>query len=80
MKYDHEIDGVQLRRDVFADQFADAGDIRTRYWVEIYGDTIAESEDPKEIAQLLERVAKRLQKIATFLNSKKWQAGNSVAV
>lgn len=70
MKYDHEIDGVQLRRDVFADQFADAGDLRTRYWVEIFGQTIIESEVPSEIVNELNRVANRLQKVAEFLSKK----------
>ncbi|PWU11641.1 MAG: hypothetical protein C5B47_00605 [Verrucomicrobia bacterium] len=53
MKYGHEDKktGIGLRKDVYADHFAAPSDIKTNYMVTLYGDTILEGENPKELAK-----------------------------
>ena len=64
MKYGHEIDGIKLDRDCYAEQFAEPGDIRFNYIVTSDGDCVAEDENPQRLAKYLERKAKRHVTIA----------------
>jgi hypothetical protein len=70
MRYGKEVNGVKLERDVFADQFAEPGDVRTNYMVYLHLDVIDEDEDKKALAKRLLKYADRLVKIANFLNGK----------
>lgn len=70
MKYGemHTASGVSVHRDVYAEQFAEPGDLKYNYWVEIHGDCIAESESREHLATQLRRICKRLQGIANSLD------------
>ena len=72
MKYDHvdKKTGISLSRDVYAEHFAESGDIKTNYMVQLYGDTILEGEDAQELADQLMKINDRLYKIADFLRRK----------
>lgn len=68
MKYNEVIDGVKLEKDVWAEQFADPGDIKQNYMVSINGEFIDEDLNSSELADRLLLIADRLTKIANFLN------------
>lgn len=72
MKYGHEDKktGISLHRDVYAEQFADAGDIKTNYMIKFHGDTLLEGEDPRELAKDLMSIINRLHVLAYFLRRK----------
>jgi hypothetical protein len=69
----HTRTGVELDRDVYAEQFADPGDIITNYKVSLSGDVILESEDRLELARDLVAIAKRFEMIAKFLRRKRYR-------
>lgn len=68
MRYFHDIDGVELKRDCYAEQFDT--EVKFNYWVTIYGECVGEDENPKRLARQLEKQAKRILKIAKFLSRK----------
>lgn len=77
MKYDH-IDkktGLSLSKNVYAEHFADVGDIKTNYMVQLYGDTILEGEDPVKMADQIMKITDRLYMIADFLRRKNAHRG-----
>lgn len=67
MKYNHPIHGIELKRDCYAEQFAEAGDIKFNYMVSCFGTTIMEDESPQTVAKWLFMAARRLEKMAHFL-------------
>lgn len=69
MKYGHEDKktGVKLNRDVYAEHFADPGDIKTNYTVSIHGDVVLEGEDSKRIAECLYSLINRLHMVRNHL-------------
>ena len=72
MKYGHvdKKTGISLERDIYAEHFAEPGDLKTHYTVRFYGLTILEQNDPQKLADQLMKVNERLYMIAQFLRSK----------
>jgi hypothetical protein len=70
MKYRQEVKGVMLEKSVYAEQFAEPGDIKIDYTVRLHGDVIDEDVDKKALATRLLGYSDRLIKIANFLKGK----------
>ena len=72
MRYGHvdKKTGIELDRDVYADHFAEPGDIKTNYMIRIHGDTILEGSDPIKLANQLMKMYERLYMISDFLRRK----------
>ena len=70
MKYGHvdKRTGISLDKDVYAEHFADPGDIKINYMIKFYGDTIIEEENPKKLAADLMKMGERFYILANFLN------------
>ena len=59
--------GIGLSRDVYAEHFAEPGDIKTNYMITFSGDVLLEGEDPKKLADQIMKINERMYKIADFL-------------
>lgn len=70
MKYFHKIDGIELKKDIYSEQFAESADIKSNFMVFINSDCIDEDEDKKALAKRLLAYSKRLEKMARFLGRK----------
>ena len=66
MKYNKEIKGVHVQRDDYAEQFANK--IKSEFKVSIYGETITESENKKELSRELTMLGTQLLKWAEFFD------------
>lgn len=60
--------GIALKRDVFADQFAEPNDIRINYMITMYDDILIEGENTKELAKNVYNIIERLHIIYSHLN------------
>lgn len=68
MKYGFEDkSGLGLNRDVYAEQFADPGDIKTKYILTFCGDCLLESKDPQVLAKNIYKMIERLHTIRDHL-------------
>lgn len=67
MKYGQEKDGLGLSKDVFAEQFADPGDIQTNYMLTFHGDVLLEDESASNLASDIYKMIDRLHTIRNFL-------------
>lgn len=70
MRYQKEIDGVEIRRDRYFEQHAQTSDMKTRYHVLIEGEFVYDEEDVASLSKKLRKTAKRLLAIADFLSKK----------
>lgn len=70
MKYGHEDKkaGIGLSRDVYAEQFAEPGDIKTNYMVTHHGEVMLESENPEQLAKEVYAMIERLHTVYSHLN------------
>lgn len=71
VKYNHDIHGIELKRDCYAEQHAEPRDVKFNYMVTVYGECIGEGEDPHLLGRALKNHAKRLATISRFLLSLK---------
>jgi len=67
MHYNKEIYGITLKRDVYAEHFAEPGDIEIEYALDFCGCVVDEDENPRALAKRIHKYALRLSKIANFL-------------
>ena len=69
MKYGHEDkkSGIALLRDVYADQFASADDIKTRYMIALHGDVIIEGHNPQQLSDYIYDLIERLHTVRDHL-------------
>ncbi len=65
MKYDHEVAGVSLLKDVYAEQFSE--DININYKVLCNGDYFDDDLDPHKLAKRLLETANRMHSLSRFL-------------
>ena len=72
MKYGQEDkkSGLGLSRDVYAEHFAEPGDIKTNYMLTFHGDVLLENEDSKNMADDIYSMIERLHTIRNFLIKK----------
>lgn len=68
MRYFKEIDGVELIKDVYSEQFST--ELRVNYKVLINQEQVDEDECPKNLSKRIRKMGNRLIKIANFLDKK----------
>ena len=65
MKYDHEVHGISILKDVFAEQFSE--DIKINYKVFCNGECFDEDLNPHKLASRLLKSANRMHSLSRFL-------------